>query len=177
MQYSSYNKYPSKDKPWYVMTSRPPKRWPPTTQELWTHNISQYHYRVESFALKKHTVFSCNLRKPRMGENKKFKPKLWKEIWENFKSQQGVHGTVHKQSLEVLENFNLLPREVGKLMKHVHQNIHKYLTDLVLNKRKFVNNKLQWIHHELKQHQQSRITLLNGAHLPEGRKHSYLETQ
>jgi hypothetical protein len=42
--------------------------------------------------------------------------------------------------IEVLEKLQIHPREVRKLMKHIHQITIKYLTYLVLNKRKLNNN-------------------------------------
>ena len=51
-----------------------------------------------------------------------------------------VRGVIHKQSLKALEKLKLPPREVKKIMKHIHQIGRKYLTYVVPNKRKFNNN-------------------------------------
>ena len=46
-----------------------------------------------------------------------------------------VRGAIHKHSINRLINFKI-PKEN---MKNVHQNVIKYLTYLVLNKRKLEN--------------------------------------
>lgn len=50
----------------------------------------------------------------------------------------GVHDTTYKQALE---NLKMNRNEVKKIMKHIHQIAIKYLTYLILNKRKLDNNK------------------------------------
>ena len=48
----------------------------------------------------------------------------------------GVRGAIHKQSINKLANLKIPKTSVKILMKNIHQNAIKYLTYLVLNKRK-----------------------------------------
>jgi hypothetical protein len=53
----------------------------------------------------------------------------------------GVRGAIHKQSIKKPTDLNILKTNVKKLMKYIHQNAIKYLTYLVLNKRKLDNKR------------------------------------
>jgi len=53
----------------------------------------------------------------------------------------GVRGAIHEHSIEKLTRINIPKSSIKKLMKDIHQNAIKYLTYLVLNKRKLDNNK------------------------------------
>ena len=45
-----------------------------------------------------------------------------------------VRATIHKQLIKDLEKLKIFTNEIKALMKHLHQNVIKYLTYLVLNK-------------------------------------------
>jgi hypothetical protein len=51
----------------------------------------------------------------------------------------GVRGAIHEHSIEKLTRINIPKSSIKKLMKDIHQNAIKYLTYLVLNKRKLDN--------------------------------------
>jgi hypothetical protein len=51
----------------------------------------------------------------------------------------GVRGAIHEHSIENLTKINIPKSNIKKLMKDIHQNAIKYLTYLVLNKRKLDN--------------------------------------
>jgi hypothetical protein len=50
-----------------------------------------------------------------------------------------VRGAIHEQSIKKLEDLNIPKTSIKELMKNIHQNAIKYLTYLVLNKRKLDN--------------------------------------
>ena len=50
-----------------------------------------------------------------------------------------VRGAIHEQSIEKLANLKIPKTSIETLMKNIHQNAIKYLTYLVLNKRKLDN--------------------------------------
>jgi hypothetical protein len=50
-----------------------------------------------------------------------------------------VRGAIHEQSIKKLEHLNIPKTSIKSLMKNIHQNAIKYLTYLVLNKRKLDN--------------------------------------
>ena len=52
----------------------------------------------------------------------------------------GVRGAIHENSLDKLTNLKIPKPNIKILMKDIHQNAIKYLTYVVLNKRK-LNNK------------------------------------
>jgi hypothetical protein len=52
----------------------------------------------------------------------------------------GVRGAIHEQSIKKLEDLKIPKSSIKNLMENIHQNAIKYLTYLVLNKRK-LNNK------------------------------------
>ena len=51
----------------------------------------------------------------------------------------GVRGAIHEQSIKKLEDLKIPKAYIKNLMKNIHQNAIKYLTYLVLNKRKLDN--------------------------------------
>ena len=51
----------------------------------------------------------------------------------------GLRGAVHEQPIKELENLKIPKREIKILMKQLHQIAIKYLTYLILNKRKLDN--------------------------------------
>jgi hypothetical protein len=51
----------------------------------------------------------------------------------------GVRGAIHEQSINKLINLKIPKFNIKTLMKDIHQNAIKYLTYLVLNKRKLEN--------------------------------------
>jgi hypothetical protein len=51
----------------------------------------------------------------------------------------GVRGAIHEHSINQLINLKIPKANVKNLMKNIHQNAIKYLTYLVLNKRKLEN--------------------------------------
>lgn len=51
----------------------------------------------------------------------------------------GVRGAIHEHSIKKLTNLNIPKSIIKTLMKNIHQNAIKYLTYLVLNKRKLDN--------------------------------------
>ena len=51
----------------------------------------------------------------------------------------GVRGAIHEQSINHLTNLKIPKTSIKIFMKNIHQNAIKYLTYLVLNKRKFEN--------------------------------------
>ena len=51
----------------------------------------------------------------------------------------GVRGAIHEHSLEQLDKLKLPKASMKTLMKNLYQNAIKYLTYLVLNKRKLDN--------------------------------------
>ena len=51
----------------------------------------------------------------------------------------GVRGAIHEQSIEKLADLKIQKTSIKTLMKNIHQNAIKYLTYLVLNKRKLDN--------------------------------------
>ena len=51
----------------------------------------------------------------------------------------GVRGAIHEQSINQLANLKIPKTSIKTLMKNIHQNAIKYLTYLVLNKRKLEN--------------------------------------
>jgi hypothetical protein len=51
----------------------------------------------------------------------------------------GGRGAVHKYSIDKLTRFKVPKTDIQTLMKCIHQNAIKYLTYLVLNKRKLDN--------------------------------------
>src|SRR6202022_2347384 len=51
----------------------------------------------------------------------------------------GVRGTIHENSIEQLTNLKIPKTHIKTLMKNIHHNAIKYLTYLVLNKRKLDN--------------------------------------
>ena len=51
----------------------------------------------------------------------------------------GVKGAIHTRSVELLENLHIPTSQIVKKMKIIHQIAIKYLTYLVLNKRKLDN--------------------------------------
>ena len=57
----------------------------------------------------------------------------------------GVRGAIHEQSIKDLEKLKTPKSEIQTLMKHLHQIAIKYLTYLILNKRKLDNNNLPLI--------------------------------
>jgi hypothetical protein len=48
----------------------------------------------------------------------------------------GVKGAIHEHSINKLTKLKISKSNIKSLMKHIHQNAIKYLTYLVLNKRK-----------------------------------------
>ena len=54
----------------------------------------------------------------------------------------GVRGAIHEHSINKLSNLKIPKTSIKTLMKNIHQNAIKYLTYLVLNKRKLKTNKL-----------------------------------
>ena len=53
----------------------------------------------------------------------------------------GVRGAIHEKSIEKLVDLDIPKTSIKTLMKNIHQNAIKYLTYLVLNKRKLDNKK------------------------------------
>jgi hypothetical protein len=51
----------------------------------------------------------------------------------------GVRGAIHEHSIQKLEDLKIPKSNIKKLMKDIHQNAIKYLTYLILNKRKLDN--------------------------------------
>jgi hypothetical protein len=51
----------------------------------------------------------------------------------------GVRGAIHEHSIQKLKDLKIPKSNIKKLMKDIHQNAIKYLTYLVLNKRKLDN--------------------------------------
>ena len=51
----------------------------------------------------------------------------------------GVRGAIHEHSIEQLTSLHIPKTHIKTLMKNIHQNAIKYLTYLVLNKRKLDN--------------------------------------
>jgi hypothetical protein len=51
----------------------------------------------------------------------------------------GVRGAIHKHSIDKLTKLKIPKSDIKNLMKDIHQNAIKYLTYLVLNKRKLDN--------------------------------------
>ena len=51
----------------------------------------------------------------------------------------GVGGAIHEHSINKLANLKIPKTNIKTLMKNIHQNAIKYLTYLVLNKRKLDN--------------------------------------
>jgi hypothetical protein len=51
----------------------------------------------------------------------------------------GVRGAIHEHSINKLVNLKIPKSIIKILMKNIHQNAIKYLTYLVLNKRKLEN--------------------------------------
>ena len=51
----------------------------------------------------------------------------------------GVRGAIHKNFIEQLTNLKIPKAHIKTLMRNIHQNAIKYLTYLVLNKRKLDN--------------------------------------
>jgi hypothetical protein len=51
----------------------------------------------------------------------------------------GVQGAIHEHSLQKLADLKIPKSNIKKLMKDIHQNAIKYLTYLILNKRKLDN--------------------------------------
>ena len=51
----------------------------------------------------------------------------------------GVRGGIHEHSIEQLDKLELPKSSIKSLMKNIHQNAIKYLTYLILNKRKLDN--------------------------------------
>ena len=51
----------------------------------------------------------------------------------------GVRGAIHEHSIDKLSNLKIPKNSIKTLMKNIHQNAIKYLTYLVLNKRKLEN--------------------------------------
>jgi hypothetical protein len=51
-----------------------------------------------------------------------------------------VRGAIHEQSIKQLTDLKIPKSNIKKLMKDIHQNAIKYLTYLILNKRKLDNN-------------------------------------
>ena len=54
----------------------------------------------------------------------------------------GVRGAIHEHSIEQLNKLKLPKSSINTLMKYIHQNLIKYLTYLVLNKRKLDNKQV-----------------------------------
>ena len=52
----------------------------------------------------------------------------------------GVRGAIHEHAITKLANLKIPKSSIKTLMKDLHQNAIKYLTYLVLNKRKLKNN-------------------------------------
>lgn len=55
----------------------------------------------------------------------------------------GVRGVIHKQSFEALETLKVPKKwtnDLKETYKHIHYTAIKYLTYLILNKRKLNNN-------------------------------------
>ena len=50
-----------------------------------------------------------------------------------------VQGVIHEHSIEQLDKLKLPKSSIKSLIKIIHQNAIKYLTYLVLNKRKLDN--------------------------------------
>ena len=50
-----------------------------------------------------------------------------------------VWGAIHKDSIEKLNKLNIPKLIIKNLMKNIHQNAIKYLTYLILKKRKLDN--------------------------------------
>jgi hypothetical protein len=51
----------------------------------------------------------------------------------------GVKGAIHEHSIEKLTKLKIPKHNIKSLMKKIHENAIKYLTYLVLNKRKLDN--------------------------------------
>jgi hypothetical protein len=51
----------------------------------------------------------------------------------------GVRGAIHGHSIEKLTKLKIPKHNIKSLMKKIHENAIKYLTYLVLNKRKLDN--------------------------------------
>ena len=51
----------------------------------------------------------------------------------------GVRGSIHEQPIKELEKLKIPKREIKILMQQLHQIAIKYLTYLILNKRKLDN--------------------------------------
>ena len=56
-----------------------------------------------------------------------------------IKITAGVRGAIHEHSIQKLKDLKIPKLNIKKLMKDIHQNAIKYLTYLVLNKRKLDN--------------------------------------
>ena len=59
----------------------------------------------------------------------------------------GVRGAIHEHSIQKLTDLKIPKSNIKKLMKDIHQNAIKYLTYLVLNKRKLDNKQTRVPHH------------------------------
>jgi hypothetical protein len=51
----------------------------------------------------------------------------------------GVRGVIHEHSINKLANLKIPKQTIKTLMQNIHQNAIKYLTYLILNKRKWEN--------------------------------------
>ena len=65
--------------------------------------------------------------------------KGWKRTPFSLAITVRVRGVVHEQSIEKLVDLKIPKTNIKTLMKNIHQNAIKYLTYLVLNKRKLDN--------------------------------------
>ena len=59
----------------------------------------------------------------------------------------GVRGAIHEHSIEKLNNLKIPKANIKNLMKSLHHNAIKYLTYLILNKRKLDNKRSPVPHH------------------------------
>ena len=58
----------------------------------------------------------------------------------------GVRGVIHEHSINKLANLKISDSNIKTLMKNIYQNVIKYLTYLVLNKRKLDNEQAPYPH-------------------------------
>ena len=78
----------------------------------------------------------------------------------------GVRGAIHEQTMDKLSNLKIPKTSIKTLVKEIHQNAIKYMTYLVLNKRKLENK--SYYHTSLNKIYKQ----INRAHLPRRHKSS-----
>lgn len=103
------------------------------------HSTSHHHILHNSLNTRTTMIDSPQPQPQKKPANIPTHPKPQNKCWNDnplMTITVGVRGAILESPMQALKSLKIPPHKIKKLMKHIHQISMKYLTYLVLNKRK-----------------------------------------